>query len=151
VFAAAITPSNTAAALASLRLLEAQPERVGVLHERADLFLQLARERGLDTGMAGGTSIIPIIIGNSLDSVRVSQALYERGINVQPIRHPAVEEKAARLRFFITSKHTEKQIRDTVDAVAEELEKIDPRYVQSTTRQNGHHMGTVAASQHATR
>jgi 7-keto-8-aminopelargonate synthetase-like enzyme len=43
--------------------------------------------------------------------------------------HPAVEEKAARLRFFITSRHTEKQIRDTVEAVTEELEKIDPRYL----------------------
>jgi 8-amino-7-oxononanoate synthase len=151
VFAAAITPSNTAAALASLRLLETQPERVSVLHERAELFLRLARERGLDTGMAGGSSIIPVIIGNSLDSVRVSQALFERGINVQPIRHPAVEEKAARLRFFITSKHSEQQIRDTVGAVAEELEKIDPRYVRPAIRPNGHHLGSLAAPHHAGR
>ena len=70
-----------------------------------------------------------MILGNSLDSLRLSQALFERGVNVQPILHPAVEEKAARLRFFITSRHTEKQIRDTVDAVTEELEKIDPRYL----------------------
>ena len=38
-----------------------------------------------------------------------------------PIMYPAVEETAARLRFFITSEHTEQQIRDAVDAVHEEL------------------------------
>ena len=40
-----------------------------------------------------------------------------RGVNVQPILHPAVEEKAARLRFFITSTHTEEQIRYTIDVM----------------------------------
>jgi len=49
-----------------------------------------------------------------------------RGINVHPILHPAVEEKAARLRFFVTAKHTEEQIRFTIEAVDEELTKLDP-------------------------
>jgi 7-keto-8-aminopelargonate synthetase-like enzyme len=146
VFAAAISPPNTAAALASLQLLEDEPQRVAVLHERAELFLSLARQRGLDTGMSQGSSVIPVIIGNSLDSLRLSQALFERGINVQPIRHPAVEEKAARLRFFITSKHTEKQIRDTVNAVVEELERIDPRYLQPVVRRHGRHLGASTAA-----
>jgi hypothetical protein len=64
--------------------------------------------------------------------------LFERGINVQPILHPAVEEKAARLRFFITSEHSEAQIRDTVEAVSEELEKINPAYLQHSGNANGH-------------
>lgn len=51
-------------------------------------------------------------------------------MNVQPILHPAVEERAARMRFFITSNHTEEQIRYTVQALAEELIKIDSAYVQ---------------------
>ena len=60
----------------------------------------------------------------------LSRALFERGINVQPILYPAVEEEKARLRFFITAAHTEEQIRRTVDAVAEELMKIDSRHLQ---------------------
>jgi hypothetical protein len=71
-----------------------------------------------------------VILGNSIDSLRLAQALFDRGINVQPILHPAVEERAARLRFFITSEHSEQQLRDTATAVAEELEKIDPRYLK---------------------
>ncbi len=92
--------------------------------------MSLARERGLNTGSSQSTPVIPVILGSSVDSLRLSQALFERGINVQPILHPAVEEKAARLRFFITTLHTEQQIRDTVDAVTEELEKINPRYLR---------------------
>jgi 8-amino-7-oxononanoate synthase len=61
----------------------------------------------------------------------LSRALYERGISVQPILYPAVEEEKARLRFFITSAHTEDQIRRTVALVAEEIAKIEPRHLQS--------------------
>jgi 7-keto-8-aminopelargonate synthetase-like enzyme len=129
VFANGIPPSATAAAIAAVNVLKQQPERVKRLHEAADLFLSLAQERGLNTGLSRGTAVIPLILGNSFDCLRLSQALFDRDINVQPILHPAVEEKAARLRFFLTALHTDQQIRDTVDAVAEELEKIDPRYL----------------------
>ncbi len=147
VFAAGINPSNAAAALASIELLEAEPERLTRLHERAELFLHLARERGLNTGLSQGSAVVPVIIGNSLDCLRLSQALFERGINVQPILHPAVEEAASRLRFFITSDHTDKQIRDTVAAVAEELEKIDARYLTPGAGRNGHRADSVSTAE----
>ncbi|MEX2114170.1 MAG: aminotransferase class I/II-fold pyridoxal phosphate-dependent enzyme [Pirellulales bacterium] len=146
IFSAGMPPSNVAAALASLRVLQAEPERLVALHERSALFLQLARERGLNVGMSLGTPIVPIILGNSLDCLRLSQALFERGINVQPILHPAVEEKASRLRFFITSEHSERQIRDTVAAVAEELERIGPQYLTRRPELNGHHSRPVEAT-----
>ena len=37
--------------------------------------------------------VVPVILGNSLHSLQLSQALFARGINVQPILYPAVEEK----------------------------------------------------------
>jgi hypothetical protein len=104
---------------------------------RSRLFLSLAEAAGLNTGMSSGTPIVPVIIGNSLNALRLSHALFERGVNVQPILHPAVEERAARLRFFLTAKHSEEQIRSTVALVAEELAKIDPRCGRSPSYQNG--------------
>ena len=130
VYSVGISPPNAAAALASLRLLEEEPERVARLAENSRLFLTLASERGLNTGMSRDSAVVPVILGNSLHSLQLSQALFARGINVQPILYPAVEESAARLRFFITALHTEQQIRDTVAAVAEELRKIDPAYLR---------------------
>ena len=96
--------------------------------------------------MSKDSPVVPVILGNSMDCLRLSQALFERGINVQPILHPAVEEQAARLRFFITSNHTEQQIRDTVDAVAEELEKIDPRYLVRSPAANGRSVSSASAA-----
>ncbi len=124
VFSVGITPANAAAGLESLKQLQQHPEKVQRLHERARLFLQLAREKGIDTGMAGGSAVVPAIVGNSLHSLQLSEALRQRGINVQPILYPAVEETAARLRFFVTATHTEQQIRETIEVLAEELAKI---------------------------
>ena len=130
VFSVGMSPANAAAALASLKVLEEEPERVARVIERASSFLKLAKERGLDTGKSRDSAVVPVIVGNSLISLQLSQALFARGINVQPILHPAVEESASRLRFFITSCHTEEQIHFTVQTVAEELAKLDPGYFE---------------------
>jgi 8-amino-7-oxononanoate synthase len=121
VYSCGLSPPNAAAALAALRLIESQPERVRRLQENARLFLQLARQRKMNTGLSKDSPVIPIILGDSLAAMRLSRAMARRGINVQPIVYPAVEERAARLRFFITSLHTEQQIRYTIDALTEEL------------------------------
>ena len=128
VYSVGIPPPTAAAALASLRLLEQEPQRVSQLQARSRLFLQLARQQGLNTGLSNNTPIVPVIIGNSLHALRLSRQLFERGINVQPILYPAVEEKAARLRFFISCCHSEEQIHQAVAATAEELRQINPAY-----------------------
>ncbi|MDR2344626.1 MAG: aminotransferase class I/II-fold pyridoxal phosphate-dependent enzyme [Planctomycetaceae bacterium] len=124
VFSVGISPPNCAAALAAIKLLEREPERVKKLHENCKLFLQLAKSKKLNTGMSCDSAVVPVIIGNSILALRLSKALFERGINVQPILHPAVEEKAARLRFFITSAHNPQQIEYSVNCTAQELEKL---------------------------
>jgi 8-amino-7-oxononanoate synthase len=124
VFSVGMAPPAAAAALAALELLEREPERVRQLNDRAALFLRLAREGGLDVGGSIGASIVPIVTGSSIRAGRLAQALFDRGINVQPILYPAVPERAARLRFFLTASHTEEQIRDTIDMLLEESRRI---------------------------
>jgi len=124
VFSVGISPANTAAALASLQILQAEPERVERLQALSKLFLQLCKERGLDTGSSHDSPVIPVIIGHSGRCIQLSNALFQRGISVQPMIYPTVEDNAARLRFFIASTHTEEQLRLTADAVVEELAKI---------------------------
>ncbi|TDO13888.1 hypothetical protein DFO68_103111 [Halomonas ventosae] len=41
--------------------------------------------------------------------------MFERGINVQQILHPAVPEKSARLRFFLSCDPTEADVDRTLD------------------------------------
>jgi 8-amino-7-oxononanoate synthase len=120
LYSVGMTPPTAAAALAALECMLAEPERVTALQSRGVLFRDEARAAGLDVGSSTGLAIVPAITGSSAKAVRLSQALFERGINVLPILYPAVPEKAARLRFFISSGHTEDQIRETVRALKEE-------------------------------
>ena len=124
VFAAGMPPANVGAALGSLRVLKDKPQLVTQLQENSKLFLKLAKEAGLNTGMAQGTPIIPIITGNSFRALQLSEALYDQGINAQPILYPAVPESETRVRIFMTAIHTEKQIRYAVEKLAEAWEKI---------------------------
>lgn len=121
VFSVGLSPPNTAAALASLRVLKSEPQRVQRLQEMSRLFLDEARSRGLNTGSSHDTPVIPVITGNSMLALKLSRKLFQAGINVQPILYPAVEESAARLRFFINCTHTAEQILYAVQQVADAI------------------------------
>jgi 7-keto-8-aminopelargonate synthetase-like enzyme len=127
VYSVGLSPPATAAALAALEVLKADPERVRRLQENGQLFLHEAKKAGLDTMTSAGYSVVPIMIGCSIRAVRLTERLVQRGINALPIIHPAVPMKAARLRFFISSHHTQEQIRSTVAITAEELAGIAKR------------------------
>jgi 8-amino-7-oxononanoate synthase len=143
VFSVGMAPPLAAAALAAVEILEREPQRVRRLNERAALFLELVRGGGLDAGGSLGAAIVPVITGSSIAAARLSQALFRRGINVQPILYPAVPERAARLRFFLTSEHTEEQVREAAALLLEEARAVaaEPTDLASVAR----HLGRVMA------
>jgi len=115
VYSVGIAPPLAAASLAALRIMLNEPERVTRLQENGRLFLKLVREIGLDAGNSQGIAIVPAITGNSLKAVKLSNRLFDSAINVQPIIYPAVEERGARLRFFLSAQHKENQLKRTVE------------------------------------
>jgi 8-amino-7-oxononanoate synthase len=117
VYSVGISPPLAAASLEALRIMQEEPERVGRLKARAHQFLELAQSCGINTGLSQGRAIIPAIIGSSLKSAKISNLLFERGINVQPIVYPAVEERAARLRFFVSSMHSDTQVQTAIETL----------------------------------
>jgi 8-amino-7-oxononanoate synthase len=127
VYSVGLSPPATAAALAALRVLKADPGRVATLQANGRFFVEEAARVGLDTMTSAGLSVVPVMIGDPVRAVRLTDRLLERGINALPIIHPAVPMKAARIRFFITSRHTREQISSTVKIVAEELANIAKR------------------------
>jgi 8-amino-7-oxononanoate synthase len=120
VFSVGVAPPAAAAALAAAEILAAEPDRVGRLSRNAGLFLRLLREGGVNTGSSVGAAIVPVITGSSIGAARLAAALLARGVNVSPILYPAVPERAARLRFFVTAGHNEAQLRDAARIVIEE-------------------------------
>jgi len=124
LYSVGISPSNAAAALTAARLFKKEPWRAEKLRENAALFVRLAKEKGLDTGISKGTAVVPIIIRNSAHALVLAHRLFEAGINVQPILYPAVADNESRLRFFITCDHTEEELTSTATKVAELLAVI---------------------------
>jgi 8-amino-7-oxononanoate synthase len=124
VYSVGMSPPVAAAAIAALDIMAREPERVDRLRAVSRLFLEKAKAAGLDTGLSEGLGIVPIITGSSITAAKLSDALFKRGINVQPILYPAVPEQAARLRFFLSSEHTPEQIETAIGILEEESGRL---------------------------
>lgn len=122
LYSVGLPPQLAAPALCALELMRQEPDRIARLHQISGYFLEQAKAQGLDTGKSIGAAVVPVITGSSLKAARLSQHLFEAGINVQPIVYPAVPERAARLRFFLCNEHTPEQI----DYTMEQLRTIIP-------------------------
>ncbi|GLH30371.1 hypothetical protein WSS15_30210 [Acetobacter pasteurianus] len=121
VFTTAMTPANTAAALESIRIVKAEPERVRYVYNLADYFRNVAKKYGLNVENSKHTPVIPVVIGDDGLCIAAYQYLFSQGINVQPIVSPGVPSGAARLRFFVSYEHTHKQIDSTLHILSEFL------------------------------
>lgn len=124
VYSVGLSPLLAAAASEALTLMHEEPWRVKRLQDNSRYFLDKARSYGLNVGDSQGYAVVPLIVSDSLKAVMLSHKLFEKGINVQPIIYPAVPELKARLRFFITSRHTVEQIDRTLLIAFEAMQQI---------------------------
>ena len=127
VYSVGMPPVLAASVEKALEIMHREPERVVRLQHNSRHFQSYAKKKGLNTGTGAGLAVIPVIVCDSIAAVMLSQELFARGINVQPVLYPAVPVKSSRLRFFITAMHSERDIETAVDATAEEFEKLPKR------------------------
>ena len=69
--------------------------------------------------LESGTAIQPLMIGDSARALAVSDALVARGILAVAIRPPTVPAGSARLRLTLTAAHSEVQVDQLLDALAQ--------------------------------
>ena len=107
-----------AAAAESVRLIAGDEGRA--LRERLWQNANTLRDGLAKHGIpvAGGSAIIPIIIGDEKVALELSRKLFERGIFVSAIRYPTVARGKARLRVTATAAHTSEQIDQLVRELA---------------------------------
>ena len=75
------------------------------------------RELGFEV-VDSPTGIIPIMIGDTAEAIRLSNRLLELGVFVVGFGFPVVPEGAARLRVQMSAAHTDAQIDRTLEAFA---------------------------------
>jgi glycine C-acetyltransferase len=105
LFSNALPCTVAGSALASVRYLEAHPERVKTLRENASYF----REQLLALGfrpLPGETPIIPVILGETAAAIRMSNLLLDEGVFVTGFGFPVVPQGQARVRCQISAAHT---------------------------------------------
>lgn len=123
LYGASPTPANAAAALKSLRIMLAEPERALRLQENAAYFIQQARASGLDTYNSHDSAVVPIMMRDSELALWMSVRLYEVGICTYPMMYPIVPRNKCRLRFFINTNHTKDHIDHTIKTIHSLLRK----------------------------
>jgi 8-amino-7-oxononanoate synthase len=116
IFSSAPPPPAVAGALAALELLAEQPQRVEKLQVNGDALRdELARE-GFE--VAGSTTqIVPLVIGDAKQAMRICELAIERGVFAQAIRPPTVPEGTSRLRLAVMASHTKAELREAAQVL----------------------------------
>lgn len=123
IFSASMPPSNVAAALEALNIIETEPERIHRLQQIARKMLDGFTSLGFEIGTAS-TPIIPLIIGDNEKTFMFWKALFERGIYVNPVISPAVPPNRALIRTSYMSIHTDAELDMFLDIAEEEAKKL---------------------------
>jgi len=118
IYTTASPPALAAAVSASLTRIAAEPERRVAL---------AARIGELRAGLAGlpwplmpsNTPIQPLLVGESEAALRLSAALWQRGLYVPAVRPPTVPLGRARLRISLSAAHTAEDVARLVSALRE--------------------------------
>ncbi len=109
IFSASITPASTAAVLASLEIMENEPELIDKLWANTDRMRKGVQDMGYNTGTSC-TPIIPLIIGDNDKVLMMRKMLLDRGLFVNPVVSPAVPPNQTLVRLSLMATHTFKQI-----------------------------------------
>ena len=120
MFAASIPPSTTASALAALKIIEREPERVERLatlskYMRAGL---AKREIAMKDNGGVNTPIVPIYTYEPEPTLVRAKQLYENGVYVNPVLPPAAPEGECLLRTSLMATHTEDLLDEAMDIIA---------------------------------
>jgi len=109
VYTTAIPPAIAAASLASLKIIQTQPERREHLNDLITQFKKGVESLGLQL-MPSQTPIQPIVVGDESRALKWSDELRNQGLLVKAIRPPTVPKGTSRLRITFSAAHTKQDV-----------------------------------------
>lgn len=114
IFSASLPPVAAATAIACLEVIEDEPERVTNLQKNIKQFKDGLNSMGYNT-MNSTTSIVPILIGEEEETLKLCKIVNDEGIFICPILFPAIPKGTNRLRAHVLATHTSEDIDKTLD------------------------------------
>lgn len=115
IYTTGLPPSVCGASLGALEVLHEEPQRVEKLWENGKKVRDGLRKLGYEIPRGAGP-ILPIIVGENEEAVRMSEKLLEEGILVVAIRPPTVPKGTARLRLSVSAAHTDEDMEKLINA-----------------------------------
>jgi 8-amino-7-oxononanoate synthase len=116
IFSAAPPPASVAAALATLNIIEGEPERRASLWQNTLFFREGLKSLGLDTGNSQ-TPVVPIVVGEDMVALEMVQRLHEAGVFVNCVLSPATPPGRALIRTSLMATHTREQLARALEAI----------------------------------
>jgi 8-amino-7-oxononanoate synthase len=118
VFSTAMFPAQAAASRAALAIVIAEPARLARL--RANVLRARAGIAATGVSLIGvpGSQIIPVLVGDTDEAMRVGSALRAQGLLVGTVRPPTVAHGSARIRISVSAAHTDAQVDRLAAALA---------------------------------
>ena len=113
IFSASLPPVAAATAIACLEVIEDEPERIVNLQKNIKQFKDGLNSMGYNT-MNSTTSIVPILVGEEEDTLKLCKIVNDEGIFICPILFPAIPKGTNRLRAHVLANHTSEDIDRTL-------------------------------------
>jgi len=117
MFSASIAPANAASALAALRIIQKEPERLFKLWNNVAHAKKRLLEIGFDIGHSQ-TPILPIYIRDNSKTFLLTKRLLEMGVFVNPVVSPAVKPESSLIRYSLMATHNTTQIDESMEKLA---------------------------------
>jgi 8-amino-7-oxononanoate synthase len=109
IFSASPTPASVAAALAALEILEEQPDLVDRLVANAAYMREGFKKLGF-TVFPGETAVVPVIIGDDMNTFVFWRKLFDAGVFVNAFISPAVPAGLQMLRTSFMATHEKEHL-----------------------------------------
>lgn len=102
LFSNGVPPTVAGSALQAIRTLEARPQLVDKLRSNVVYFRKGLKAVGFKP-LDSESAIIPVILGETAQAIKVSNALLQEGVFVTGFGYPVVPEGTARIRIQISA------------------------------------------------
>ncbi|NLF69153.1 MAG: 8-amino-7-oxononanoate synthase [Candidatus Anammoximicrobium sp.] len=125
VFSTAPPEAMAAYALETLRTVASEPFRRTELLQKAARLRAALQRQGWNTGRSE-SQIVPVILGTAERTMRLAQALQDRGLFVPGIRPPSVPKDECLLRVSLSYRHSDGAVQLLLDALGEAAGRWPP-------------------------
>lgn len=123
IFSASMTPASAATVLASIEIMENEPERIKHLWDLTTHAQKGFKSAGFNIGKSE-SPIIPLFIRDDIKALKLTQILLGEGVFVNPVVSPAVPKEDSLIRYSLMATHTMDQVNISIEKITKAAKSL---------------------------